>query len=123
MNKELKKRYEEACEDYLKEFCKAYEMPYEKDSWVTVGTIACVGDYYFYFNEVIKYSVDNDLHDWDELMRWYDYTLFASEYKQNIPNWQSWSKGCPRLSEAEQAKLISMKRDLEAAIKDYKERY
>ena len=125
MSKELKKRYEEACEDYLKAFCDAYGEQYEKDSWVAgdVGTIACVRDYFFDFNEVVKYSVDNNLHDWDELMRWYDYTLFASEYKQTIPNWQSWSKGCPRLSETEQAKLISMKRDLEAAINDYKERY
>ena len=109
MNKELKKQYKDVCEGYLKAFCEAYGARYEKDSWVAgdVGTIACVGENYFDFNEVVKYSVDNNLHDWDELMRWYDYTLFASEYKQTIPNWQSWVKGCPRLSETEQEKLVS----------------
>ena len=86
MNKELKKQYKDVCEGYLKAFCEAYGARYEKDSWVAgdVGTIACVGENYFDFNEVVKYSVDNNLHDWDELMRWYDYTLFASEYKQTI---------------------------------------
>ena len=125
MNKCAKLRYEEACEDYLKDFCDAYDVRYEEDSWVAgdVGTIACVADYYFDFNEVIKYSVDNDLHDWEELMRWYDYTLFANEYNQNVPNWQSWVKGCPRLSETEQEKLRNLKSDLEAAVKDYKQRY
>ena len=70
----LNKRYNDVCEEYLKAFCDAYEMSYEKDSWVAgdVGTIACVGDYCFDFTNVIKYAVDNNLSDWHELLQWYD---------------------------------------------------
>ena len=119
----LNKRYTEACEEYLKAFCDAYEMPYEKDSWVgnEVGTIAMVGDHYFDFNDVIKYAVDNQLKDYDELLEWEDYILFALEYNQTIPNFQSWHKGCPRLSKDAQKHLQGLKERLEKTIKEYKE--
>lgn len=118
----LNKRYTEACEEYLKAFCDAYELQYEKDAWVAgnVGTIACAGDYYFDFTDVIKYAVDNNLSDWHELLQWYDYTLFANEYNQTIPNFPSWHKGCPRLSEQEQKHLIKLKEDLMDTINEYK---
>ena len=119
----LNKRYTEACEEYLKAFCDAYEMPYEKDAWVAgdVGTIACVGDYYFDFTDVIKYAVDNNLSDLHELLQWYDYTLFANEYNQSIPNFKSWHKGCPRLSKDAQKHLKSLKERLDKTIQEYKE--
>ena len=118
----LKKNYEDACEEYLKAFCDAYEMPYEKDAWVAddVGTIACVGDYYFDFTNVIKYAVDNNLSDWHELMQWYDYTLFANEYNQSIPNFPSWHKGCPRLTDEEQKHLVKLKKEFMETIGEYK---
>ena len=119
----LNKRYTEACEEYLKAFCDAYEMPYEKDAWVAgdVGTISCVGDYYFDFTDVIKYAVDNNLSDLHELLQWYDYTLFANEYNQSIPNFKSWHKGCPRLRKDAQKHLQGLKERLEKTIKEYKE--
>ena len=119
----LNKRYTEACEEHLKAFCDAYEMPYKKDAWVAgdVGTIACVGDHYFDFNDVIKYAVDNQLKDYDELLEWEDYILFAHEYNQTIPNFQSWHKGCPRLSKDAQKHLQGLKERLEKTIKEYKE--
>ena len=121
--KQLEKRYSDTCEEYLKAFCKNYDRRYELDSWVAgdCGTIACVGDYFFDFHDVIKYAVDNSLTDWDEVVEWYDYTLFANEYNQTIPNFQSWHKGCPRLSKEEQKYLVSLKEMLDKAIKDYKD--
>ena len=121
--KQLEKRYSDTCEEYLKAFCKNYDRRYELDSWVAgdCGSIACVGDYFFDFNDVIKYAVDNNLTDWDEVVEWYDYTLFANEYNQTIPNFQSWHKGCPRLSKEEQKYLVSLKEMLDKAIKDYKD--
>ena len=119
----LKENYEKACEEYLKAFCNAYEIQYDSDAWVAgdVGTIACVGEYYFDFNDVIKYAVDNNLKDWEELMEWYDYTLFAHEFNQSIPNFKSWHKGCPRLSKDAQKHLISLKERLDKTIQEYKE--
>lgn len=122
--KQLEKRYSDTCEEYLKTFCKNYDRRYELDSWVAgeCGTIACVGDYFFDFNDVIKYAVDKSLTDWDEVVEWYDYTLFANEYNQTIPNFQSWHKGCPRLTKEEQEHLIKLKKDFEDTIKEYKDK-
>ena len=122
--KQLEKRYSDTCEEYLKTFCKNYDRRYELDSWVAgdCGTIACVGDYFFDFNDVIKYAVDNSLTDWDEVVEWYDYTLFANEYNQTIPNFQSWHKGCPRLTKEEQERLIKLKKDFEDTINEYRDK-
>ena len=118
----LNKRYNDVCEEYLMAFCDNYNRVYERDSWVggESGTIACVSDYFFDFIDVIKYSVDNNLTDWDELIKWYDYTLFANEYNQTIPNFTAWHKGCPRLTNEEQERLIKLKKDFEDTIVEYK---
>lgn len=120
----LRESYSDICEQYLKAFCDNYNLRYEKDAWVAneTGTIACVGNEFFDFHDVVKYSVDNQLCDYDDLMQWYDYTLFAHEYNQTIPNFQSWSRGCPRLSKEEQERLINLKKDFDDAVKEYKER-
>lgn len=121
----LKESYKKACNDYLKAFCANYDFQYDNDAWVAgdVGTIALVADFFFDFNDVIKYSVDNELTDWKELVEWYDYTLFAHEYGLDMPNFSSWHKGCPRLSKEEQQRLINLKKELKNAIDDYKNRY
>lgn len=118
----LNKKYNDVCEEYLMAFCDNYNRVYEHDSWVAgdAGTIACVSDYFFDFIDVIKYSVDNNLTDWDELIKWYDYTLFANEYNQTIPNFTAWHKGCPRLTNEEQERLIKLKKDFEDTIEEYK---
>lgn len=123
--KDLKTRYAEVCEEYLQAFCKAYGTPYDNDSWVAgeVGGICSFADLFLDFHQVVKYAVDNNLSDWDELIDWYDYTLFAHRYGQTAPNFPSWHKGCPRLSKAERKRLENLKKDFEAAVKDYKERY
>lgn len=118
----LNKMYNDVCEEYLKAFCENYDRRYELDSWVAgeCGTIACVGDYFFDFNDVIKYAVDNSLTDWNEVLEWYDYTLFANEYNQTIPNFPSWHKGCPRLTNEEQKRLVKLKKEFEETIEKYK---
>lgn len=120
--KQLNERYVDTCEEYLRAFCENYDIKYEQDAWVAgdVGTIACVNDYFFDFHDVIKYAVDNELTDWDEVVEWYDYTLFASEYQQTIPNFKSWHKGCPRLSKEAQQTLVKLKKDFEDTVELYK---
>ena len=115
----LKDSYADACEKYLQAFCANYEFQYERDAWVAneVGTIACVGDYYFDFS-VIKYCVDNDLKDYSELLEWYDYTLNCGQLGLSTPNFESWHKGCPRVSDNKMEQLLAMKYDLEKEIKE-----
>lgn len=115
----LKDSYADACEKYLQAFCANYEFQYEKNAWVAneVGTIANVGDYFFGF-DVIKYCVDNDLKDYNELLNWYDHTLNCGHLGLPIPNFESWHKGCPRISDNKMEQLLAMKYDLEKEIKE-----
>lgn len=124
--KSLKNRFRGVCNEYIIEFCRLYKIELDSDDiWVggDAGTIACINDYFFDFNSVIKYAVDNQLCDKDDLVEWYDYTLFAQEFNQTIPNFESWSKGCPRLSKEEQQRLIDLKHDLEEATRNFKQKY
>lgn len=116
--------YSEACESYLIAFCAQYEFPYEPDAWVAgdVGTIAMVGDYYFDFS-VIKYAVDNSLTDHGELMEWYDYTIWASEFRQTIPNFSSWHMGCPRCSKEEMERINELSNSLRDFTNELKKKY
>ena len=115
----LKDSYADACEKYLQAFCANYEFQYESDAWVAgeVGTFANVGDYFFGF-DVIKYCVDNDLKDYSELLEWYDYTLNCGQLGLPTPNFESWNKKCPRLSDNKLEQLLAMKYDLEKGIKE-----
>lgn len=126
MRNNLKKRFEDVCNEYVSEFCRLYDFDVDiTDVWVAndVGGIACIGDNFFNFIDVIKYAVDNSLRDYDDLMDWYYYTIWADEFGQTIPNFSSWSKGCPRAGKEEQQKLIDMKKELEKSIKEYKEKF
>lgn len=119
--KQLATKYKDLCNEYVKTFCKLYELHYEEDSWVgnQVGSIVCLGDFYFDFQGVVKYAVDSCLHDFSDLMEWYDYTIWATSFSQPIPNFESWSKGCPRATKEQQQHLINLKREFEDAKKEY----
>lgn len=123
---ELEKQYNAVCDKYLMRFCANYDLGGET-SWVAdeYGGISIVGDYYFNF-EMVKYAVDNELTDTDELIDWYDYTIDACTYKFLCPNFKSWHEGCPRLSveqinhiKALQARVDEAKKALEECINEY----
>lgn len=111
---QLKQTYADYCNAYLKKFCDLMDFSYEQDAWVAgqPGTVAAVTDYFFDFHDVIKFCVDNNLNDQNEIIEWYDYTLWANDLNQPVPNFQSWHKGCPRTSKEMQEKLSTMKREL-----------
>ena len=94
-------------------------MRYEKDAWVAdrVATIACVCDYYFDFS-VIKYCVDNELTDFNELMSWYDHTINCTQLGLSVPSFENWHRGCPHVSNDKLEKLLAMKSNLEKEIKE-----
>lgn len=119
----LRDAYNESCENILRAFCDMLNLKYEPNSWVAndVGTIACVGDYFFDFNDIIKYCVLNSIDNLDELIEWYDYSLWANEFNQDIPNFKSWHNGCPRFSKEQQKRLIDLKKQLDDTITQYKE--
>jgi hypothetical protein len=54
----------------------------------------------------------------EEFTKWYDYNLVAHEFGFTTPNFESWLRGCPRVSEETFKKLQGLKNDLDDAIKE-----
>ena len=101
-NKELvKRRYEDACNDYLRLFCEKHRFDYDEtvNSWVAgeAGGVCALGDYFVSFEDM-KTDIDNDAPK-DEYWLYYDYSLEAHELGFICPNYVNWLLGCPRLSE------------------------
>ena len=119
MSKEKAKEYfVKGCNEYLRLFCEKHDFDYEeaKDSWVAncVGDITCVGDIFVGMQTIIT-DIEMDAQE-DEFIKWYDYNLVAHEFGFNTPNFESWLRGCPRVSEETFKKLQGLKNDLDDAI-------
>jgi hypothetical protein len=52
----------------------------------------------------------------EEFIKWYDYNLVANEFGLTTPNFESWLRGCPRVSDEAFKKLQGIKNDLDNAI-------
>lgn len=100
MNKELRKNYENAVNDYIKAFEATNEIDF--DFWVgeEVGGICFFGDYSFNFADV-KYVVDNKIaFDW--LISWY---YFVVEYEKCYINLDAY---CRRRRDAERNEYFNI---------------
>ena len=119
MSKETAKEYfVKGCNEYLRLFCEKHDYDYEeaKESWVAncVGDVTCVGDIFVGMQTIIT-DIEMDAPE-DEFVKWYDYNLVAHEFGFNTPNFESWLKGCPRVSEETFKKLQGLKNDLDNAV-------
>ena len=119
MSKEKAKEYfVKGCNEYLRLFCEKHDYDYEeaKESWVAncVGDVTCVGDIFVGMQTIIT-DIEMDAPE-DEFIKWYDYNLVANEFGFNTPNFESWLRGCPRVSEETFKKLQGLKNDLDDAI-------
>ena len=119
-----KEYFVKGCNEYLRLFCEKHDFDYEeaKESWVAncVGDITCVGDIFVGMQTIIA-DIEMDAPE-EEFIKWYDYNLVAHEFGFNTPNFESWLKGCPRVSEETFRKLQGLKNDLDNAIKSEKEK-
>lgn len=119
MSKEQAKEYfEKGCNEYLRLFCEKHDFDYEeaKESWVAncVGDVTCVGDIFVGMQTIIA-DIEMDAPE-DEFIKWYDYNLVAHEFGFTTPNFESWLRGCPRVSEKAFKKLQGFKNDLDNAV-------
>ncbi len=119
MSKEKAREYfVKGCNEYLRLFCEKHDFDYEeaKESWVAncVGDVTCVGDIFVGMQTIIT-DIEMDAHK-EEFIKWYDYNLVAHEFGFNTPNFESWLRGCPRVSEETFKKLQGLKNDLDDAI-------
>lgn len=125
MSKEKAREYfVKGCNEYLRLFCEKHDFDYEeaKESWVggSIGGIACVGDVFVGMQTIIT-DIEMDAPK-DEFLKWYDYNLVADHFGFTTPNFDSWLRGCPRVSDEAFKRLQALKNDLDNAIKEEKER-
>lgn len=123
IRKILKEQWEQACNAYLVELLNMWGLDGVYGFWNShiVGTIYHYGDTHNLSMEDIIFCVDNDIEE-EEVLAWEDYILDAYEFNFSVPNLQSWHKGCPRCTQEAFERLRSMKRDLEKAVEEEKER-
>ena len=120
----LKKQYEAACNAYLAELLKMWELDAYYGYWIGDE----VGGVYDYADGSIDismadiiYCVENDVTR-EQFDEWSEYICDASEFHFATPNLKSWMKGCPRTPKEVFEKLRKMKQDLNEAINEEKER-
>lgn len=126
MDKEkLKKDYENACNAYLKAFCEKHEF-YGLDNpetfWIgdEPGGIANCGDLTFDMATIVT-DIDKDAPE-EELLKWYDYTIEASEFNLPVPNFEHWLIGCPRTPSKWFENMRAKRKEFEDLLKQENER-
>lgn len=117
----LRENYNNACNAYLKAFCDKHGFDYNdaKESWIAgyVGDVCLCGDFYISLEDMIT-DIENDAPE-DEYIKYYDYTMECHEYGISCPNYISWLKGCPRLSEEQRKSLREAKNRVYKAKKEF----
>jgi hypothetical protein len=119
MSKEkAREHFVKGCNEYLRLFCEKHDFDYEeaKESWVggLVGEVTLCGDYYVTMPTIIT-DIEMDAPE-EEFIKWYDYNLVANHFGFATPNFDSWLRGCPRVSDEAFKKLQALKDDLDNAI-------
>ena len=123
IKQKLKEQWKQACNGYLVELLRMWELDAHYGYWVgdETGTMYCYGETHNLTMEDIMYIVDCDIVE-AEVLDWEDYLLDANEFGFNLPNLRAWHCGCPRTKPEVFARLRSMKADLEKAVAEEKER-
>ena len=117
VKKILREDYERACNAYLVELSNMWHWDSFYGYWVDdcIGGLYAYGDDTFISIDDIIFCVDNDIKE-EEYEKWKEYCLFAHEYNFEVPKFESWVKGCPRISDADQKKIIKKKKEFESFI-------
>ena len=119
----LRKQWEQACNGYLVELLRMWELDSYYGYWNSdkPGNIYHYGDTHNLTMEDIIYIVENDIEE-DEVLEWEDYCLDAYEFKFTTPNLQSWHTGCPRAPKETFDTLRKLKQDFIDAVEEEKKR-
>ena len=92
--KTRQERWNDICNEYLKEFCDKHEWQYEPDMWVAgnVGTIVMIGDMFVSMNN-IRYDIDNNVPT-DYFEKWYWKSIEISELTDGAENYMNYENYC-----------------------------
>ena len=121
----LKEQYEKACNGYLVELLRMWELDAYYGYWIgqEIGGVYDYGGGMFTIgmNDII-YCVEHDIGR-EQYIEWQEYCCDAAEFGFDMPNLKSWMMGCPRTTPEVFEKLRKMKAELNDAIKAEKEKY
>ena len=119
----LKEQYEKACNGYLVELLRMWELDAHYGYWNSdkPGTIYHYGETHNLSMEDIIYIVENDIEE-NEVLEWEDYCLDAYEFEFTTPNLRAWHMGCPRTPKETFDRLRQSKADLANAVEEEKQR-
>lgn len=92
--KTRQERWNDICNEYLKEFCDKHEWQYEPDMWVAgnIGTIVMIGDMFVSMNN-IRYDIDNNVPT-DYFAKWYWKSIEISELTDGAENYMNYENYC-----------------------------
>lgn len=122
VKRHLKEQWEKACNAYLCELLRMWELDGHKAYWVCneVGDVLDYGSGLFTIGmEDIIYCVQSDVTR-EQYMEWQEYICDASEFGFDTPSLKSWMNGCPRATNEAFEKLRKMKANLAEAIEEEK---
>jgi hypothetical protein len=120
----LRKQWEQACNGYLVELLRMWELDSYYGFWVgkEVGGVYDYGYGMFTISmDDIIYCVLEDITR-EQYEEWQQYICDASEFNFNIPNLRSWMRGCPRIPKETFNTLRKMKQDFIDAVEEEKNR-
>ena len=124
VKRQLKEQWEKACNGYLVELLRMWELDAHYGYWIGEET----GSVYDYSDGMITISMDDIIycveHDMtrEQYDEWQEYIIDATEFGFDTPNLKSWMRGCPRVSHEAFERLRKLKADLNDAIKEEQER-
>ena len=124
IKKMLKEQWKQACNGYLVELLRMWELDAHYGYWIgnEDGTLYDYGDGMFTISmDDIIYCVLGDITR-EQYIEWQEYICDATEFGFDTPNLRSWIMGCPRTSKETFDTLRKLKQDLQDAVEEEKKR-
>ena len=124
VKRKLKGQWEQACNGYLVELLRMWELDAHYGYWIAeeIGGVYDYGDGMFAINmDDIIYCVLADVTR-EQYIEWQEYICDAAEFGFDTPNLKSWMMGCPRTPSETFERLRKLKADLNNAINEEQER-
>ena len=124
VKRQLKEQWQKACNGYLVELLRMWELDAYYGYWIDdeTGGVYDYGDGMFTISmDDIIYCVLGDITR-EQYIEWQEYICDASEFGFDTPNLRSWHMGCPRTPQAVFDRLRGMKAELDKAVEEEKQR-
>lgn len=123
LKREMRNQYECACNRYLAELLRMWELDSYYGYWIgeQVGGVYDYDGGFTISMEDIIYCVEEDVTR-KQYTEWQDYVCDAIEFGMATPNLRSWMMGCPRTNAETFERLRRLKAELQKAVEDEKGR-